>query len=86
MKELLHCLKKQEEDKKYEIKELQAKLGKCDTEMAAILAEKSKIEKSYNELLKEKCEKVIINLKKTKYNHGNHQSLLQGWLIILPRY
>ena len=86
--ELLHNLRRDKDDKENEILEVYSRLGKCNSEMAAISNKLSDAEESMNKLLKERSEFILTNMKKLDKeqksqagidtNSNNHKALLQG--------
>ena len=86
--ELLGNLRRDKDLKENEILELCSRLGKCNSEMAAISNKLSDAEESMNKLLKERSEFVLTNMKKSNKeqeslagigtNSNNHKALLQG--------
>ena len=86
--ELLHNLRRDKDYKENEILELYSRLGKCNSEIAAISNKLSDAEESVNKLLKERSEHILTNMKKLNEekeshvnigtNSNNHKALLQG--------
>ena len=86
--ELLDNLHRDKDLKENEILELCSRLGKCNSDMAAISNKLSDAEESMNKLLKERSEHILTNMKRLNKegqsrvgigtNSNNHKTLLQG--------
>jgi hypothetical protein len=89
----LHKLQIDKDDKQNEILEIDSRLSKCNSEMAAISNKLSDAEKSMNKLIKDRSEYILINMKKLNEgqesrfgintNRNNYKALLHHQYSLL---